>query len=205
MAKQMAFYFDSRSCTGCKACQMACKDKNDLPLGVLWRRVYEVNGGEWLQRGAAWESSVFAYSISMACNHCIAPICKEVCPAAAITSRADGVVLIDENRCIGCRYCEWACPYSAPQFNETSGKMTKCNFCFDYLDQGLPPACVAACPLRVLEYGPLDELQAKYGNTGDIYPLPDPSVTKPNLVVTPHKDAVRARFQPANVGNSEEV
>ena len=70
MPKQCAFYFDSSACSGCKACQMACKDKHGLHVGLLWRRVYEVTGGGWARRGEAWLSSVFAYNVSLACNHC---------------------------------------------------------------------------------------------------------------------------------------
>ncbi len=205
MAKQLAFYFDSSACTGCKACQIACKDKNDLEVGRLWRRVYEVAGGDWIERGTAWVTTAFAYGVSIGCNHCQKPICQEVCPAGAITKRDDGVVLIDQDKCIGCRYCAWACPYGAPQFNEAIGKMTKCNFCYDYLDQGQPPACVSGCPLRALDFGTLDELQAKYGSVSDIYPLPESTLTEPALVITPHKDAARARSEPAHVDNTEEV
>lgn len=119
-----------------------------------------------------------------------------VCPAQAISKRAsDGVVLIDANSCIGCRYCEWACPYGAPQFNETTGLMTKCDFCEDLQANGENPACVSACVMRVLDYGDLDELRAKYGEQASIEPLPSEEYTQPALVVTPHKDA-----QPSGAG-----
>lgn len=75
MPPQYAFYFDSSSCSGYKACQIACKDKHGLRVGILWRRVYEVTGGGWEQRGAAWIHDVFAYNVSLACNHCQRPIC----------------------------------------------------------------------------------------------------------------------------------
>ena len=90
MSIRYGFYLDSRSCTGCKACQIACKDKNNLPVGVLWRKVVEVQGGEWLPRGAAWMTSAFAYFVSSACMHCEAPICAEVCPNGAVEQREDG-------------------------------------------------------------------------------------------------------------------
>jgi len=147
-----AFSLDASACSGCKACQAACKDKNHLPLGVLWRRVYEVSGGEWEQTGQAWSNTVFAYNLSLSCNHCVHPKCAGVCPVDAYTVRADGLVLLDSSKCIGCGYCAWACPYGAPQYDEAAGTMTKCNFCDDNLDLGLPPACVSACPMRVLDY-----------------------------------------------------
>ena len=152
MSQRYGFYLDTRSCTGCKACQIACKDKNSLPAGILWRRVVEIQGGEWLPRGAAWFTSIFAYFVSSACMHCQAPICAEVCPTKAIDQREDGIVLIDSQRCMGCRYCEMACPYRALQFDLDKGVMTKCDFCFDLLDEGKSPACVSACQMRVLRF-----------------------------------------------------
>jgi len=205
MIRQYAFYFDSSACSGCKACQVACKDKHGLEVGRLWRRVYEVSGGDWIQVGDAWTSSVFAYNLSIACNHCEKPICVEVCPAGAIYKRADGIVLIETDQCLGCGYCSWACPYGAPQYNEEKGYMTKCTFCVDNIDAGLAPACVAACPLRALDYGEREELETRYAKISNLFPLPDARLTNPALVITPHKDAVRARNEPACVGNREEV
>ena len=202
---QYAFYFDSTSCSGCKACQVACKGQNSLAVGVLWRRVYEVTGGGWEKVGSAWVSRVFSYNLSIACNHCEKPICAEVCPTAAITKRADGIVLLDAKRCTGCKYCSWACPYGAPQFDAISGRMTKCDFCVERIDAGLPPACVAACPLRSLDFGERSELEARYGVTPAIFPLPEASLTSPALVITPHRDAQRALTEQAVVTNREEV
>lgn len=188
MAKQLAFYVDMASCTGCKACQVACKDKNNLPSGVKWRRVFQYEGGEWVEQGGQMvPSSVYAYFVSSACMHCANPICAEVCPAGAITKRADGVVLIDQDRCIGCRYCSWACPYGAPQFNEEKGVMSKCTMCVDLVDKGESPACVDGCPYRALEIGELSELQAKHGTFNAPAPLPDPSITNPSVVYSPNK------------------
>jgi len=205
MTHQYAFYFDSSACSGCKACQVACKDKNGLETGILWRRVYEVSGGDWIKVGNAWESSVFAYNLSIACNHCERPICMEVCPAGAIYKRADGIVLIETSQCLGCGYCSWACPYDAPQYDEKKGFMTKCNFCADNIDAGLLPACVAAGALRALDCGERDVLEARYGKISNLYPLPDAGLTDPALVITPHKEAVRAQNEPAKVANREEV
>jgi anaerobic dimethyl sulfoxide reductase subunit B (iron-sulfur subunit) len=202
---QYAFYFDASACSGCKACQLACKDRHGLPVGLLWRRVYEVTGGTWRRSGEAWVSSVFAYNVSLACNHCERPICVEVCPARAIKKRADGIVLIDPEKCIGCRYCSWACPYGAPQYDSESGRMTKCTLCAEDLDAGLPPSCVAACPLRVLDFGDRAQLEARYGSVEPIYPLPETELAEPALVITPHKDADRAAVQSARVANWEEV
>jgi len=205
MSKRYGFYLDTRACTGCKACQIACKDKNNLPVGVLWRRVVEVQGGEWLPRGAAWFTSAFAYFVSSACMHCQAPICAEVCPTKAIFQREDGIVLIDERRCMGCRYCEMACPYRALQYDLDKGVMTKCDFCFDLLDEGKSPACVSACQMRVLDFGDLEELQVLHGGLNDIFPLPDPVLTKPAMVFTPHPETVRSGNEGAKINNWEEI
>ena len=151
-----AFTFDASACSGCKACQEACKDKNNLPVGVMWRRVIEVSGGGWVQEGEAWTNNVFAYNLSIACNHCVHPKCAGVCPTDAYVHRADGIVYIDPDKCMGCGYCSWACPYNAPRYNPELGQMAKCNFCFDNIDAGLPPSCVAACPMRVLNFVEVD-------------------------------------------------
>ena len=210
-----AFTFDASACTGCKACQIACKDKNNLPVGVLWRRVYEVSGGSWTNVGAGsscpgvgeptpypvWETDVFAYNLSIACNHCVHPKCAGVCPTDAYVQREDGIVYIDTTKCMGCGYCSWACPYSAPRYNPELRHMTKCNFCVDNLDAGLPPACVAACPMRVLDFVTVDDGKWTMENgqrsmvyhplwnspaTEHPFPLPERSRTEPHLAVQPH-------------------
>jgi len=205
MSGQLAFYFDSSACSGCKACQVACKDKHGLEVGRLWRRVIEVVGGDWMPSGEAWTSTVFAYHLSVSCNHCEQPICMEVCPTKAITKREDGIVLINEQVCVGCGYCRWACPYNAPALDPVSGKMTKCTFCADELDQGKDPACVSACPMRVLDYGEMGELIEKYGAVRSVFPLPDESVTEPALVLTPHKDARQPGSPEGVIANKEEL
>jgi anaerobic dimethyl sulfoxide reductase subunit B len=190
-----AFTFDASACSGCKACQVACKDKNNLHTGVLWRRVYEVSGGSWQRQGEAWTTDVFAYNLSIACNHCVHPKCAGVCPVDAYVVREDGIVYIDESRCMGCGYCSWACPYSAPRYNPELRHMTKCNFCFDNIDAGLPPACVAACPMRVLDFvevkgNELEETsnQKLWDVPGQEHPFPLPafSRTQPHLEIKPH-------------------
>jgi len=193
MAKQLAFYFDSSACTGCKACAIACKDRSSLPVGINWRKVYDYGGGGWIPSPAHPEimlpNNVFVYSTSTSCMHCEKPRCVEACPAKAITKRDDGVVLINSDLCIGCRYCEWVCPYGAPQFNEEKGYMTKCDFCQELQEKGLNPVCVDACPMRALGFGELDELRQKYGNVNAIEPLPSADITNPSIVITPHKNS----------------
>lgn len=190
MANQLAFYFNSSTCIGCKTCQIACKDKNNLPVGTLWRRVFSYEAGSWnIISGCNVPNSITGYHVSTSCQHCQDPKCVEVCPTGAAFKRSDGVVLIDQDQCVGCRYCEWACPYSAPQFNEEQGYMEKCNFCVDLIEAGESPACVSSCPVGALEFGELEDLRAKYGDLAAIEPLPVDDITNPALVITPHKNA----------------
>jgi anaerobic dimethyl sulfoxide reductase subunit B (iron-sulfur subunit) len=200
--KRLAFYFDSASCSGCKTCQMACKDKNDLEIGQVWRRVYEVTGGGWTKTGAAWRHDVFAYNVSMSCNHCADPICVTNCPTGAMWKRDDGVVQVDQEICIGCQYCSWSCPYGAPQYNPQKRVMGKCDLCVDYIDQGRNPSCVDACPMRALDFGDYDELAEKYGSPDHVHPLPDDSYTQPSICIRAHKDA---HGPGPGVSNAEEV
>ena len=99
MTSQLAFYFDASACNGCKACIIACKSKNQLPVGINWRRVYEYGGGGWVPdpqdpRFLA-PRQTYAYAVSVACMHCANPLCMDVCPAAAITKDDQGIVQID--------------------------------------------------------------------------------------------------------------
>lgn len=200
------FYFDSSACSGCKTCQVACQDKNDLPSGVRLRRVYEVAAGTWeLNPEKAWVHEVVAYNLSVACNHCEDPSCVTACPTRAMHIGSDGIVLIDSGKCVGCRYCEWACPYGAPQYNPVRGIMEKCNACRDYVIEGKQPVCVTSCPMRALEFGLVSQLIEKHGDNRSVHPLPDPSLTKPALLIRPHPSAERAKEMGATIHNREEV
>ena len=202
---QLGFFFDASACSGCKTCQVACKDKNDSPMGVRWRRVYEVSGGEWVQQGPAWVPEIFSWHVSMACNHCQDPICLKSCPNKAITKNGMGVVLIDAGKCMGCKYCEWTCPYGALQFDNQRKVMTKCNFCIDYLEQGQPPSCMAACPMRVIDFGEMEELKKRHGSEKEVFPLPRKTFTDPALVVKPHPGVKKAEKHSPQIANIEEV
>ena len=190
MAKQYGFYIDSAKCTGCKTCQLACKDYKDLQVDVNFRRVYEYAGGSWQAEGNTWRSDVFAYYLSIACNHCADPACTKVCPSGAMHKRSeDGLVAVNEDICIGCKSCAMACPYGAPQYDPRKGHMTKCNGCNERVAEGKKPVCVGACPLRALEFGPIDELRAKYGALAAVAPLPEGKYTIPSIVIKPSPKA----------------
>lgn len=186
---QLGFFVDVAKCTGCKTCVIACKDEKDLEAGRNFRHVAEYAGGEWEESDGAWTQNVFAYYVSIACNQCADPACTKVCPTGAHAKRAsDGLVLIDQGKCIGCRLCEKACPYGAPQFDAAIKKMSKCDACAGRLAKGGNPACVDACPQRALEFGDIVALRAKHGALAAIAPLPT-GKTKPSLVLNAPRTA----------------
>jgi anaerobic dimethyl sulfoxide reductase subunit B (iron-sulfur subunit) len=181
---QLGFFVDIAKCTGCKTCQVACKDKNNLEVGRNFRRVSEYAGGTWEEVHGAWQQNVYAYYVSIACNHCAQPACMEACPKDAYTKRADnGLVIVDSKKCIGCHACEEACPYGAPQYNRAIRRITKCDGCIDRIEAGGQPTCVDACPQRAIEFGDLTDLRKRHGTLAALAPLPDAATTKPSLVL----------------------
>jgi anaerobic dimethyl sulfoxide reductase subunit B (iron-sulfur subunit) len=183
---QMGFYFDQQICSGCRCCQLACKDVKDLEVGYFYRRVTDYEGGVFPE--------VWAASLSMACNHCTAPACITVCSVSAITKDVDtGLVTIDEELCIGCEACVTGCPYNHPSYNPDTNKASKCDACLNFLAVDEQPACVAACSTRSLRFGDIAELEQTYGPTGlvkDLSVLPSSSQTAPNLLITPKPEMV---------------
>lgn len=205
--KQLGFYVDTNKCTGCKTCQLSCKDENDLQVGVNWRRVYEYAGGSWTKNAdGTLNNNVFAYYTSISCNHCANPACTAACPTGAMHKREqDGLVVVDQTTCVGCRYCEMACPYGAPQYDAEKKVMSKCDGCFDRVEKGQQPICIESCPLRALEFGPIDELRAKYGTEADIAPLPSSEHTQPSLVIKPNRSAKPSGDKTGRIINTREV
>jgi anaerobic dimethyl sulfoxide reductase subunit B (iron-sulfur subunit) len=204
MVAQYAFFVNSDACSGCKTCQVACKDRSDLPAGTRWRRVYEVTSGGWQLKGGAWISGVFAYNLSVSCNHCIDPPCAAACSPQALWKRNDGVVLFDSDRCTRCGSCLPACPYGAIRPDSVYG-VSKCDFCPEELDAGRPPLCVAACPNRALDFGDFEELRGKYQGVSRVFPLPDAAAFKPALLIRPHRNAAFAESGSPVIANLEEI
>ncbi|MBM5811060.1 MAG: 4Fe-4S dicluster domain-containing protein [Gammaproteobacteria bacterium] len=166
--------FDLRRCIGCNACAVACKQENTLPSGVFFTRTLSEETGEFPYPSRRY--------IPTLCNQCREPPCERVCPTGATYARADGIVLVDSEKCIGCGSCMVACPYDqrtrieaevlknglfgAGQLTpfETqgyqrfrAGTVAKCTFCHERVDAGLDPACVTTCPTDARVFGDLDD------------------------------------------------
>ena len=189
---QLAFYFDSSKCTGCKSCQVACKQTYHLGMANTYRRVIHYAGGSWTKNanGTYKPNDVFGYFISMACNHCFNPACVTNCPTGAMQKDPDtGIVWTDHKVCIGCATCVAACPYGAPSIDKEAGYSVKCDFCYGELGLNRQPVCVATCPMRALDCGVYEDLVAKYGKGNiEIEPLPQ-NTTNPSTIIKPHPKA----------------
>ncbi|HET7362462.1 MAG TPA: 4Fe-4S dicluster domain-containing protein [Burkholderiales bacterium] len=154
-----AMVADLRRCVGCQTCTAACKQANDTPVGVQWRRVLDLEVGEFPNVKRAF--------VPIGCMHCDDPPCMHVCPSTATRKRADGIVTIDADLCIGCAYCAVACPYDARY--KVNGVATKCTFCAKRIDSGLAqrltpgvhpeatPVCVNSCIAGALHFGDADD------------------------------------------------
>lgn len=170
MAKQLGFLVDTERCIGCHSCEMACKNEYQTEAKLRWRKVYPL------------KETAFGHPernfMSLACNHCEEPACLKACPVIAYTKRPDGIVIHDADKCIGCRMCMLACPYSVPQYSEKQRKVQKCHMCAEKQDKGLKPACVTGCPmeaLHVIDSSALDDP----GSVKTLPGFPDISNTKP--------------------------
>jgi anaerobic dimethyl sulfoxide reductase subunit B (iron-sulfur subunit) len=161
---------------------VACKNWHQLPAGPLkYLKVYEYEKGAF--------PTVRIHFQWIPCYHCENPVCIEACPVAAITKEPKyGAVLIDADKCTGCRNCYEECPYGAPVFeSDNIGDIArKCDMCIDRLEAGDLPICVGACSARALDFGTLADMQERYGMLRDLEDLPDSKTTKPSVVFKPH-------------------
>lgn len=203
---QHAFFFNGERCTGCRTCQLACADYNDLDSDHWYRKVYEFGDGSWQQDGdGCWTTDTFTYHVTVACNHCDDPACVKVCPTGAMHKEQDtGFVRVDSSRCIGCGYCAMACPYGAPTVDRQKGHSVKCDGCADRVALGLKPICVEACPLHALDFGAVEEISA-LGGRADFAPLPSATLTSPNLFAVEPANAQPSDGYAGSVKNLAEV
>jgi tetrathionate reductase subunit B len=161
-------------CIGCGKCVEACKIENDVPIEPYYFRTWveryiiytdgEVsvdspNGGiEGFPPVDDDKQILRTFFVPKLCNHCENPPCVQVCPVGATFKSQDGVVLVDEDYCIGCRYCIQACPYGARFLDPRTHTADKCTFCYHRITKGLLPACVEICPTQARIFGELDKL-----------------------------------------------
>jgi formate dehydrogenase iron-sulfur subunit len=173
MAEAMGFFTDPTICIGCKACEVACKEWNQLPAsqggharmsgdsydntrqldGTHWRHVKFVEQFDESRREGRW------LLMSDVCKHCVRAGCLEVCPTGAIIRTEFDTVVIQSDVCNGCRDCIGACPFGVIGINPASNTAQKCTLCYDRLQGGLEPACSKACPTDSIRFGPVRELR----------------------------------------------
>jgi Fe-S-cluster-containing dehydrogenase component len=147
---QKALVIDLDRCIGCFGCEVSCKQENGVALDLNWNKVLSVGP-------TGTFPDVEQYFLPTVCQECAHPPCVDVCPTGASYKRADGTVLIDKEKCIGCRYCMMACPYGVRNFNKAEKVVEKCTLCVQLTDTGGQPACVKACTGKARFYGDLDD------------------------------------------------
>ncbi|HEV8617425.1 MAG TPA: 4Fe-4S dicluster domain-containing protein [Methylomirabilota bacterium] len=175
MPEPMGFYTDTTVCIGCKACEVACKEWNQLPAtnggvstlsgdsydntrrldGIHWRHV------KFIEQFSADRSQGRWLMMSDVCKHCVQAGCLEVCPTGAIIRTEFDTVVIQADVCNGCRDCIGACPFGVIDINPASGVAQKCTLCYDRMRVGMEPACSKACPTDSINFGPIRELKTK--------------------------------------------
>jgi len=148
--EKISLMFHKKDCMGCHACEVACKQEHELRVGPRYVRVVE-------------DSPDF---IPIYCHHCAKAPCIEACPEEAVTRNERGIVLIDEDRCIGCRTCIEACPFGAMQFDDNHEVAAKCDLCVDRLADNLKPACMVVCPTGCISSGEKRSIAALFERAG---------------------------------------
>jgi formate dehydrogenase iron-sulfur subunit len=172
MAK-FGLLIDETRCTGCRGCQVACKQWNDLPAVETkntgsYTNPPSLNADTWLMidfKEVEVDGELKWSFLNRRCMHCEHPACVSACPVGALHKTEEGPVLWNEDKCIGCRYCMVACPFGVPTFTWDAGlaegtKIRKCTLCIDRISNGLEPACVKTCPSGALRFGERDEMVA---------------------------------------------
>jgi Fe-S-cluster-containing dehydrogenase component len=208
---------DLRKCIGCQACTVACKAENLTPDGVHWNRVLKTEVGKY--------PSVRRQFLPLPCMHCENPPCVSVCPTGASYKRPDGIVMIDYDRCVGCKYCIAACPYGVRTYVEEvrsyfpnaglseieqyragehkAGVVEKCTFCVHRIDNGQEPACVQTCPPHARYFGDLEDPESEVSiiiRTTEAVQLISELGTNPSVYYVPSPGTtINAVLAPAQV------
>ena len=149
--------FDAAKCIGCRQCVQACKDWNDHPRTTL----YELTSTNWITMEPPVLEGLSPIWGRNSCMHCEFPMCAAVCPVEAITKYDEGPVVINQETCIGCEYCIYACPWGVIARDDITHKASKCTMCSDRVSENKNPFCVQACPVQALDFGFQDEISAK--------------------------------------------
>lgn len=147
--KRYGMVIDLRKCVGCHACTITCKMENDLPEGYYRSWVVEADKGEY--------PNVKRAKLPRLCNQCDDAPCESVCPVNATKKTKEGIITVDKEACIGCRYCITACPYDARYLDPETGLADKCDFCVDRVEAGFAPACVTTCIAHSRVFGDLND------------------------------------------------
>jgi len=195
---------DLKSCNGCKACMTTCKANHSIPVG-------EYAGREYYR---IWPMEVelgkFPYVVRnltpLLCMQCEAPPCVGVCPIpGAIYRREDGLVLIDEKKCNGCKLCIPSCPYDALYFRADKQVVDKCTLCVENIDEGLLPECVRTCPAQAMFFGNLEDPESQISKLikeWDAKPLHPEHGTKPSVYYTSHAARLRGMVESKETGQA---
>ncbi len=145
---------DTSKCIGCHSCEVACKQEFNFPAGPMPIRVVKI--GPKKLRGELRTQYVPVF-----CRHCENAPCIKACPDEALHKRADGLVIVDHDKCTGCQMCIDVCPINAPQYNPETKKVELCNLCAQRIDKGEQPLCVLVCPARCMYFGETGEVNKK--------------------------------------------
>jgi Fe-S-cluster-containing dehydrogenase component len=176
--KRFAIVLDTRRCIDCKACTVACKAENNVPVG---RENYRNWVDEEKLRGS-YPNLGQSFTPGQ-CMQCGNTPCNRVCPTKATGVNPDGIVSVEEKKCIGCKYCMTACPYNARYYNAEIGAVDKCTFCAHRIYSGKLPACVETCPTKVRVFGDLNDPKSEVSRLLAKHPH---RVQKPEMGTEPY-------------------